>query len=545
MLAPMVEPMRPLSLILLLQACAPAGDPDAGVPLGQVAPPEPQLRRLTASQLKHTLADLLGDDVVLPPPPDPDAPLAGFASVGAGLTTLSPRGAERWEEASYMLAKQALSPERSGRVVPCTPDSDVDEACATAFIRAFGRRAWRRPLSEQEVQGWLSRFRAAAVVTEDFYEALAYPMSGLLQSPNFLFRVELGEEDGDQRRFNAYELATRLSYLLWDGPPDDALLTAAGTGALDSDEGLAAVVDEMLDDPRFSRGLRAFFTERLRLADLDHLTKDTTVFVHMSPEVGALAREETLRTIEEIVLGDHDLRDLITADFTWLDRRLAAIYDVSAPSFDGFDRVALDPSRGRVGLLGQVSFLALQAHPTSTSATRRGKFIRETLLCETVLPPPAGVNTAIPEPSAGAQTLRDRIAVHLESPGCAICHKVMDPIGLGLERFDGIGRARTFEGGAEIDPSGVLDGLPFRDAVELALAIRNHPDHAPCVARHLYRYATGHVEVEGEQDQVDALANDFESASFRLMPLYRAVATSPGFRTAGPFAPERLDEESP
>lgn len=520
----------------LLAACAP-GNPE-GVPEPTDAPPftpePPRLRRLTASQLEHTVTDLLGDGLIWSGAPDPDAPVGGFASVGASLTTLSPRGVERWEETSYQLIEQALTPERAARVVPCTPATPTDEVCAAAALRAFGRRAWRRPVTEVELERLLTQFRAATAVEARFLDALTWPLAAVLQSPAFLYRVEIGEpDDAGDRRLNAYEYATRLAYLLWDGPPDDALLARAGNGELDTPEALATVVDDMLADARFTRGIRAFFTERFGLNALDSLTKDTVRFPHMSPELGPLAREETLRVIETLALEDRDFRDLLTADFTWVDRRLAAVYDVPAPLLDGFGRVSLDPDGERLGLLGQVAFLAPNAHPTSSSATRRGKFVRETLLCQIVLPPPANVDTSIPEPSADAPTLKDRIAVHLQDPSCAACHRVMDPIGLGLERFDSVGRARRSEAGAIIDPSGVLDGAPFADARDLAWILRHHPDHAPCVARHLRRYATGHLETEAQDAEIDALAQAFAAAEFRLVPLYRAVASSPRLRQVG------------
>ena len=371
----------------------------------------------------------------------------------------------------------------------------------------------------------------------DFETGAEYGLAALLQSPHFLYRVENGVPDStdpDRRPLGDWELATRLSFLLWNSIPDEELLLAAEAGELQSLAGLEAQAHRMLADDRARAGIRNLFTEILHLYALDDLTKDPAVFTHASPELADSAEEETLLLLEQLILQeDADFRELLLAERTFVDRRLAALYGVAAPAEEGFGEVALDPADGRRGLLGQASFLALQAHPGSSSATLRGVFIREVLLCQEMPPPPANVDTSIPEADQTSPTLRERLTVHLEDPTCAGCHQLTDPIGLGLENFDGIGRWRLTEGGAPIDPSGTLDGADFADAWALARVVSEHPSFGPCMTAHLYRYTTGHEIAEGEAALVDWLADGFAASGYSYQDMLLEVILSDGFRYTG------------
>ena len=230
---------------------------------------------------------------------------------------------------------------------------------------------------------------------------------------------------------------------------------------------------------------------------------------------------------------DTDFRKAITTRRTFIDRRLAAIYGVQAPDVAQAAWTDLPEDGGRRGVLGHVSFLMLNAHNSTTSATLRGKFVRERMLCQVMPAPPADVDTSIPEADETSPTLRDRVAVHLEDPACAGCHELMDPIGLGFENFDAIGKWRSTEAGAVIDPSGNLDGTDFTDAWEMAAAISKHPQFGPCVAQNLYQYTTGLPLGEGERDLVDWLADGFAADGHRMQALVLRIIDSPGFRQVG------------
>ncbi len=496
----------------------------------------PITRRLTYDQYVHTLDDLFGEGLVIPPSLEPDSRVSGLYAVGASVTSISALGVERYESAAFDVAEQVLAdPERRLRLGTCSPAEGRDDACAEEWLGTIGPAAWRRPLTTEETERLVGIAGAAADTLGSFDDGFSYALAALLQSPWFLFRPEVGVVGDDGLlRYDAWELATRLSYFLWDGPPDAELRVAAADGTLLTDEVVAAQIDRMLADDRARRGLRAFVADMLHLAELDVLTKDPTIFVYMSEGLGASAREQTLLDAEALVFADDgDVRTLLTNTETHLDRTLAALYDVPAPAREGFGATTLGESGGRRGFLGQVSFLALQSHPTSTSVTLRGKFIREVLLCQNLPTPPAGLNTAIPEASEELPTMRERVARHLEDPSCAGCHQVMDPIGLGLENFDGLGRWRNEENDTPIDPTGDLDGDDFADAWALARAVAVHDDFGPCLNRTLFRYATGRAEADAEQPLVDWHADGLKEAEYRLQFLMRDIAAGPAFRLVG------------
>lgn len=513
----------------------PAPEPEPAPPVFETPEVEPaptSVRRLTTAQYHAIVEDLFGAALVVPPGLEPDVEDGGLIALGAAVATISPRGVEQYETAAYSLAEQAMAdPAVRARIVPCQPSATEDRACAAEFVETFGLRAWRRPLDEAEIARVTDITTSAAGVRGDFHLGLEYAIAALLQSPHFLFRQELGS-DG---KFDDYELATRISFLFWNTTPDDELLAAAGRGELQTDDGLRAQAERLLASPRARQGVRNLFSEVYGLHALDELSKDPTLFEHMSPEVGPAAREETLLGIEHLVFDiDGDFRGIYTTRTTFLDRKLASIYNVRAPAREGFGMTELPDDQIRRGMLGHVSVLALASHPVSSSATLRGAYIREKVLCHEIPNPPSNVDTSIPEPSPDAPTLRDRVAVHLEDPNCAGCHTLMDPIGLAYENFDGLGRYRATDRGADIDASGVLDGLKYDGPDELAQVLYDHEDTGRCVTKHIYRYATGHHETEGEAEVIDDLSARFEASGYRIKALLLETVMSPGFRQAGP-----------
>ena len=539
----MSHPPRMLALLALsLFACSGHGE-DSAVPVDRgpqpaSAPATPALRRLTISQFTNAVADLFGADLYIPDKLEPDNEVEGLFSVGASTTSLSSYGVELYEDAAYDIADQVIDdPTRYAAFVPCTPASVTDADCVAEALEPVVRAAWRRPLSTDELDRLVSLATSIGAQADSFPEGMRYALAAVLQSPHFLYRVEQGEEDAadpDHRWLTEWELATRLSFLLWNSIPDEELLLAAEAGELSTDAGLETQARRMLADDRARSGLRNLFTEIFHLYDLDDLDKDPATFTFASPELGPAAKEETLLDLEALILDeDEDFRQLFVSQRTFVDRRLAALYGVAAPSEEGFGEVWLDESGGRRGFLGQGSFLLLQSHATSSSATRRGKMVRTTILCQDIPAPPADVDTSIPEPDEDSPTLRERIAVHLEDPTCAACHQLMDPIGLGFENFDGIARWRDTENGATIDASGQLEGEDFKDAWELGQLVADHASLGPCFTQHLYRYSTGHSIVDGEQDLVGWLSDGFAQSGFSFKELLVDTILSDGFRSVG------------
>lgn len=528
------------ALGLVTGACQP--EP---VDWAEVSPPAPTVRRLTQVQYANAIRDVIGEEVVTPAQLEPDAVVAGFKEVGASVTTISNRGVEQYENASYTIAEQLVSNEiLNARWFTCTPTTLQDADCAASILEPFAQALWRRPLTSEELDTIVTLSLTAAETLDAFEAGLVYGFAAVLQSPNFLFRIELGEPDPNHSgsmRYTDFEMASRLSFFLWNTTPDAELLHAAAAGELTTETGLEVQADRLLADPRARLGVAAFFTDLYKLYKLDTLSQDPTLFTHMSPDVGPSAREETLAVLEHLIFDeDADYRDLLTTRTTAVNRTLAAIYDIPAPTRDGFGWTEHPEDSARVGLLGHASFLTLNAHPVSTSATLRGMFVREILLCQHIPLPPAGVDTSIPEPSSDAKTLRERVAQHLEDEYCATCHQITDPIGLSYEQFDAIGRFRTQDNGARIDPSGAFDGEPFPGPSELSSLIRSHERLGPCLVKKLHTYATGHEISDGEELAIDALSDQFKQHRFRVLHLLKRIVLNPSFRKTTP-----VNEEAP
>lgn len=505
---------------------------------------EPQpgpLRRLTATEYRNTVRDLFGPDIVVPSALEEDQrpDEHGLVAVGVSTFSVSSAGVQKYEDAAYSLAEQALvQAEDPAAFVGCTPGGTVDGACASRFLERFGRRAWRRPLSPAERDRLVAIADDAAERTGDFHQGLVYAVATVLQSPNFVFRAEVGKPSPTRAGWNEltdYELATRLSYLLWSTTPDDALLDAVAAGDLTTPAGLEAEVRRMLEDPKARQGLRAFFDDMLildKLLETSEIQKDPTVFLHYNAEVGPSAREETLRFLEDLVFErEGSWGEAFTSRRTFIDRTLASIYAVPAPAREGFGAYEFPAEAGRRGILGHVSFLIANSNRATSSATKRGAYIRQVLLCQPIPPPPPDVDTALEPSSPSAPTLRDRVARHLQDPTCASCHQLMDPLGLGLENFDALGRWRTTENDVTIDPSGYLnDGVAFDDAAGLAEVLADSDLAHDCLVRTLYRYGTGHHEVASESAALRDLQRSFEASDLNVKALLLALATSDALR---------------
>jgi hypothetical protein len=498
------------------------------------APPDfvPQassLRRLTIPQYTNSIHDLLGASIAVPSDFEEDTALSGFASIGAAAVGLSAHIVEQFETASLNIAKQALSNMATrGALVGCTPAGVTDDTCTRQFIQTIGRRAWRRPLSDAELGQYAGVAKNAQTVLNDFYGGLQYALAGILQSPHFLYREELGTPDPavpTRVVFNDHELATRLSYFLWNTTPDDQLLVAADAKQL-TQGGLVAEATRLSSSDRVVGAMQTFFTELYRLAELDTMLKVPTVYPKMTPTLGPAMRSETLHFLSDIAFThDGDFRQIFDARQTFVNKELAALYGLPAPAMD-WAPTALADSTMRAGLLGQASFLALNAQPNRSSATRRGKFIREMLLCQTIPAPPPNI---APFPEMVAGTTRTKLTAHRQSASCNSCHQAMDPIGLAYENFDGLGAFRATDQGLPIDASGDLDGTAFTGPLTLATALKNHPNSPACIARNVYRYAVAHVDSDGEQGAITVLAKAFQDNGYRFRSLLTAIVSSPGF----------------
>ncbi len=506
----------------------------AGGAESEIAAAAPRLRRLTTAQYVATVQDLLGPDVAVPTELEVDTRLHGFSSIGASELTISPRAAEQYEAAALDLAGQMFGdPARRASFVGCEPTAVTDE-CVRAFFARFGRRAWRRPLTEAELDELVSLTAELETTFSDRDKALEFATAAVLQSPYFLFRVERGVPVSGRPgvlRYDDYEMATRLSYALWNTTPDDDLLDAAGRGELSTPEGVRAHAERLLASPRAQAAIGVFFYEYMNLDRLEGMTKDVDVFPQLTDTLGPAMRDEIQRLLASVALADRDYRDIFATRTIAVDDELAAFYGVAPPpEGEPWHLVELPDDSPRGGLLGTAGIAALYAHNQATSPTLRGKFVRQNLLCEDIPPPPPGVVTSLDD--IDAATTREKLEQHRADPVCASCHEAMDPIGLAFENFDAIGAYRDTENGYPIDATGDLDGVAFDGTRELGELLATDPRVAECVARQVYRHATGHLEVEAELDAIVDLGADFQARGHRFLDLVVTIVTSDGFRFA-------------
>jgi Protein of unknown function (DUF1592)/Protein of unknown function (DUF1588)/Protein of unknown function (DUF1587)/Protein of unknown function (DUF1595)/Protein of unknown function (DUF1585) len=497
------------------------------------------VRRLTHSQYNNTVRDLLGDSTRPALRFPPEDYVDGFKNQ---LRTqgMPPLLVETYSAAAEKLARNAFRGGDSNGLIPCKPASSADAACRDLFIRSFGLRAFRRPLREKEIQRYGAAFTAQARSGNSFVEGARIVVEAMLQSPNFLFHLE-GGPDG---KFEDYAAASRLSYFLWDTMPDKALLDAAAKGELRSAEGRERWARKLIESPQAREALDEFFDEWFRLEKVLSAAKDRRRYPDFTPELAAAMVEETRRLLDHLVWDGGNFMEFLTAGYGYLNTDLTALYKLP-PAPGEFELVNFPGTSRRAGLLGEASFLVANAGPIETSPTARGIFVREQLLCQHVPPPPPNVNTNLPEATEDRpSTRRQRLSEHVENAACASCHKLMDPIGFGLEGFDAIGRGRTKEtiliNGADpnrstpkkfdlpLDTTGQVAGLPnsaFSDSKELGAILAGNPICQQCVVRQIFRYANGRLESAADEETIQSLYAGFRDSGFHFKELLIALAT--------------------
>ena len=498
------------------------------------------LRRLTHSQYNNTVRDLLGD---YSRPADrfpPEDFVNGFKNQ---LRTqgMPPMLAEVYSAAAEKLALNAFRAGDVNGLVPCKPSSTRDSRCRDQFVRSFGLRAFRRPLTDREVRRYAALFDVQAAKTRQFLGGARVVVETMLQSPKFLFHAE----SGPGGEFRDYEIASRLSYFLWDTMPDERLFDAAAKGELRAPEGLERTARRMLAQPAARQASDEFFAQWLRFDRVLGSVKDRRRYPEFTPELAAMMVHETRTLLGNLVWNDGNFMEAFTANYSFLNSDLAKLYDVPAPAGE-FELVKFPAGAKRAGILGQASFLTSTAGPVETSPTARGIFIREQLLCQHVPNPPPGVNTEIPEPSADKPlAMRERMQVHMESPMCSGCHRLMDPIGFGLENYDAVGRWRAAEmlefGNSRstmkkvevpIDSKGEIAGIPnsaFSEPHQIGRILAGSRACQECVVKQLFRFAFGRLETKADREAVRGAFTTFKESGFKFKELLVALVRSPQF----------------
>jgi hypothetical protein len=491
-------------------------------------------RLLTQAEYRASVSSLFGD-VATPLDLPSDVSIGGFITLGASKVNVTLDAAERYRSASRAVAAEVFGdPARWQELVACQPQEDLSDSCVETFVKTFGKRAFRRELSDAEFQQWVQVARNAAMLAGDAAQGLAALTSGFLQSPNFLYRVETNALDpGNGRlKYDGPSMAVRLAYFLTGGPPSAELLAAGEAGELDTAEGVKAAAASLLsDDETLVRELTSFFYEWTQTDLVLAVEKDPQLFPNFNNTLRISMREGTRLFLEKVVLApDADVRTFFDSDQTFADAALAPIYGLTPPS-SGFAQFTLPPEQDRAGILGQAAVIAAHSRPDHTSPTARGLFVLNAFLCTLPDPPPAGVVQELPfDPD---WTTRQRLEQIRSDPTCGDCHVQFDPLGLALEHFDSIGQYRETENGLPIDTSGALeDGTEFDGAAGLGKALHDSAQATECLLRKFYRSVNGRDDDRYDQSQIEGMAAGLRSRGYVFRDTIADFVASDAFRSA-------------
>jgi hypothetical protein len=500
------------------------------------------LRRLTRAEYNASVRDLLGDDSN-PANGFPSEELGNGFGNSADAQSVSSLLAEQYSAVAEAVARRATeSPERLARLHACAAPSPADaaaeDACARSLIGEIAARAYRRPLSPPELDELLA-FHAAMRAGSDFAGGIAAVLEVVLQSPDFLYRIERGMPDPVRPgllSLTGPEMATRLSYLFWGTLPDAELMDAAANGSLGSPAGVLNQATRMLEDPRARQVVRFFFDNLLPIGSLASLERDRTLFPSFAPAIGALMHEETQTFLEREIFEDGgSWPSALSAPYTYVNAQLADYYGIPGVTGEMFQKVALDPAR-RLGLLTQGGMLAGTTHSNTTSPVQRGAYVVRKLMCVDIplptaelLGPEVFAMIKPPEPYSGA-TARERFSKHSADPVCASCHQRMDPVGLALENFDAVGLWRDRENDVAIEPSGEVPGLgKVGSAIELAQKIAGSEETQRCFATHWLDYAFGRTLDMNDACTRATVEMAFASSGYDVRSLLLAITQTDAF----------------
>jgi hypothetical protein len=422
------------------------------------------------------------------------------------------------------------------RIFTCRGTNGTEEtACAEQILTTLARRAYRRPIGAGDVD-LLMDFYESGRETGDFESGIQNGLRLILASPEFLFRSEpdpAGVAPGDTYALDDVALASRLSFFLWSSIPDDELLELAAAGRLSDDPVLSAQIDRMLADPKATAMVENFAGQWLYLRNLQSISPDTTLFPNFDDNLRTAFRRETELFVGSIMREDRSVLDLLTADYTFVNERLARHYGIPNVYGSHYRRVTI-PGDGRRGLLGQGSILTVTSMPNRTSPVLRGKWVLENILGTPPPAPPANVPALDEnEPGIEPRSVRARLEQHRANPVCASCHAMIDPAGLALENFDAIGRWRTREPGGDVDAAGrLVDGTEVNGPAALRNALVERADlfvHA--LTEKLLTYALGRGLEHYDMPVVRSIVNETAGDSYRFSTLVDGIVRSTPFRT--------------
>jgi hypothetical protein len=501
-----------------------------------------RVARLTHLQYDNTVRDLLGLEARATSEFLVDALFAGYDNNVDGLRVEGRLGRD-YRRAAEDLAAQAVANSSSfSQLVPCSP---ATSGCAEDFIRSFGLKTYRRPLRDEELAALRDLFeRGPELVAsgDAFRDGVQVVVEAMLQSPKFLYRAELstGADDRGAIALDDFEIATRLSYMLWNTTPDDELLAAASAGELHTDAQIRQAAERLLESPRAEPVVLDFHRQWLDLAHYAQVAKNEALYPGFGPHLTPALTTETLEFVRHVTFDEQrGLQTLLTAPYTYANHELAPYYGAEVPVGAGFQRIDLDPSE-RAGFLTQLGFLASHAYSDNTSPIHRGVFVLTRILCIKIPPPPGDVDFTLPQGAELLPTTREKIELQTSPAACNNCHSLINPVGFAFESYDAVGRSRTEENGVPVDTAGSLalsgGALEYSGATDLIAAMATSPEARECYARNWLRYAYGRVDRKLDDGLIGSLSEQLASDAFTARDLLLALTQGRAFthRLANP-----------
>jgi len=497
--------------------------------------PESPVRRLTPTQLERTVADLFpGVDVSGLVAVQSDPLVHGFDN-NADTQTATALQVGQFHDAAFAVAAAAMADP-----TPWLGCDVADVPCVQGFLDAFGDRAFRRPITPEESDAYVGFYDEMLAEDGDPAAALQLTVQAFLESPSFLYLVEFGAADiatqGDRVSLTDHEVASRLSYFLWDTMPDEALFAAAAAGELSTSTGLEAQAWRMLEDDKAQQSVGNFHRLWLELDEVGHIAPDPATYPLWAGSYTVDLRDELDDLVQYSAFGpDPTLATLLLSRRTVVeDNGLAQLYGF-VPDGSGVSEL---PATERAGVLTRMGWLGATSHPVFASPIQRGVFVLERLMCIPPPAPPADVDTDIPDDSelGPIVTNRDRYEQHSSDPACFGCHQSIDGIGFGFEHYDAIGAYRAIDNGESVDASGEfvdgdLSGIPYDGALEMSELLASSETVHRCAVTQWYRYAMGRSEQLGDQPTLDQLTDAYWGTGGELPQLLVDLVLTDSFRT--------------
>jgi len=501
------------------------------------SPGRSPLRRLSNAEYRNTITDLFANVpavLALVPtatinfPSEPES--LGFRNSGDYLTVPS-LAAQTYQDAAEQIAEAAAS---ATNFVTCA-NGTQDATCATSFINSFGKQVYRRPLAADDTARYRTLYDKAISSGYDFKTGIEWIVFAMLQSPQFLYRFELGSTPvGSYAKPTQYEIASRLSYIYMQSMPDATLFAAAEAGQLSTPAQIEAQARRMLADPKGGR-LLDYFEQWLDTDTLTDIVRDGTVYPNLDPTLPALLQGETRAFAADLLTSGGNFEALFTAPYTFANAALAKHYGLTGPTGSAYERI---DAPGRAGVLTQGMLLA-HDKATRTSIVRRGLKIRTDVLCQIVPAPPPDVDLSSLDKTATGVSQRDRLEAHRTVASCAGCHNLMDPIGVVFEGFDAVGRARTVDEmglpvviASEVSGTQDADG-PVADPGALGALLAQSAQVRGCYVTNNFRFFYGHEVEQADACSIARLLVDFKGSGYNLTELLVALTRTDAFLYRG------------